>query len=937
MEPSEPHSSNVQRPSKYAFPFSYSGDSMLPKRKYSQCLVPEASHPLNYSNWGLRVPYADGENSLKKIKEDKFFHGVYRTCVHDQSGHFPVLSSNLTREERIQSDGHGGEREGVSVTYRNVLGFQGCPSRDRLASTSETHKLCTDTSFSSLGKAIDGPLSSYLADPMKNYTKCAVKSQRELREDGDMGDTPHLYPIDRCEIMHACSSKNVSSDVHEEPIVSTRTPSFGLRMKEPCTSLQSVPQSCVPGVFLNESMDGVLNRKHIDNMADRRTKSFNDSGSDYYSRFLEGSWREKRRFDNTYQKNSAAETQTYCQMRPNHDDALPGVAASELLTDDGLDYMHGGLSETRVSGIRADHCTNIRQMDGKDDRWIERRGLDDTYNRYTEVEPSRCWKGITFHDGNLHKVPTLERHNDDGYDYLHGCPSETHLSWIRTNRCKKFQEMQMNDDQWRERKRPDNFYNKYAGAEPPRYCEMRPLNDDRLHRVASSRLLSDGRPDYMLGCMSETVSRVRDDRCSRFEELEANDGQWREQRSVYSTFNNYPEVEPSRNYRRGPFHVNSLHRVAGSGLLTNDGSDYMRGRPSETCVSWTRTTSPSKWNRHNMKYHDDADQENEEEQGHHGPSIFHKYNDYNVYPDQHGFGIEQSAKDDAVLNHSKPICQPDLDENSEEFKRHVHSAFLRFSKLLNENPGKKKKYQEQGKAGSLTCSVCGRLSIEFVDTHSLVMHTYNSEQADLRAEHKGLHKALCVLMGWRQDIPPDDARSYQSLSLLEARANEEDLILWPPLIVVQNARVGKRKDGHWEGIGNPEMDELLRELGFGSGKSKALYGRDGHQGIILVKFLSTFAGFQEAERLHKYFEGHHRGRKKWLHVQSSSHTSQEIDDEDPDLVRIDKETKEKKRVLYGYIAIAGDLEKVDFDTRKRTLVKTRKDIETIAGSMGRSL
>lgn len=41
-----------------------------------------------------------------------------------------------------------------------------------------------------------------------------------------------------------------------------------------------------------------------------------------------------------------------------------------------------------------------------------------------------------------------------------------------------------------------------------------------------------------------------------------------------------------------------------------------------------------------------------------------------------------------------------------------------------------------------------RSSKEFPDMHSLIMHMYNPDKADLLVDHLGLHKALCVLMGW---------------------------------------------------------------------------------------------------------------------------------------------------------------------------------------------
>lgn len=54
-------------------------------------------------------------------------------------------------------------------------------------------------------------------------------------------------------------------------------------------------------------------------------------------------------------------------------------------------------------------------------------------------------------------------------------------------------------------------------------------------------------------------------------------------------------------------------------------------------------------------------------------------------------------------------------EESEEFKQLVQKAFLIFSKKLNENLSLRRKYQEQGKVGTLFCIVCGRRSGSFSD------------------------------------------------------------------------------------------------------------------------------------------------------------------------------------------------------------------------------
>jgi hypothetical protein len=92
------------------------------------------------------------------------------------------------------------------------------------------------------------------------------------------------------------------------------------------------------------------------------------------------------------------------------------------------------------------------------------------------------------------------------------------------------------------------------------------------------------------------------------------------------------------------------------------------------------------------------------------------------------------------------------------------------------------------------------------------MHTFNSDYADLRADHLGFHKALCVLMGWNHSKPPDNSKAYQYLSADEAEANQDDLITWPPLVIIHNTNTGKGRDGRMEGLGNKWMDNKLRGI-----------------------------------------------------------------------------------------------------------------------------
>ncbi|KAK9161016.1 hypothetical protein Syun_007357 [Stephania yunnanensis] len=251
----------------------------------------------------------------------------------------------------------------------------------------------------------------------------------------------------------------------------------------------------------------------------------------------------------------------------------------------------------------------------------------------------------------------------------------------------------------------------------------------------------------------------------------------------------------------------------------------------------------------------------------------------------------------------------------------LKKAFVHYAKLLNDNSTQKKVYLEDGKRGPLQCLTCGRASREFPDVHGLIMHAYNSH--DLRIDHLGLHKALCVLMGWNYTKVPDNSRAYQLLPSDEAQANKEDLVLWPPMVIIHNTMYGKDKDGRVEGIGNKAMDSKIRDLGFSGGKSRSLYGKDGHQGITLVKFAGDQSGLKEALRLADFFEKDNHGRKAWVRVEPT--LSGRDEENNVNLVKVDEKTGEKKRIFYGYLGTASDLEKLDFEGRKKAGIESRRE------------
>ncbi|KAJ8568452.1 hypothetical protein K7X08_027985 [Anisodus acutangulus] len=259
-------------------------------------------------------------------------------------------------------------------------------------------------------------------------------------------------------------------------------------------------------------------------------------------------------------------------------------------------------------------------------------------------------------------------------------------------------------------------------------------------------------------------------------------------------------------------------------------------------------------------------------------------------------------------------------ENSKDFKQLVQNAFFRFVRRLNETPAKRRKYSEQ--AGSLKCLVCGRDSEEFADSESLVHHALTSSKAGLRSQHLGLHKALCALMGWKSADAPKDSWVREKLSNAETVALKEDLIIWPPVVIIHNSSITSSNPDQCVVVSAEELESKLRDMGFGE-KAKVSRGKPANQSILMVKFSATLSGLEEAERLCDVYAHRKHGRAEFQRISSGHSGSGDDETKEPLTDKVGK-------ILYGYLGIAEDLDKVDFETKKRSSVRSRKQIKDIA-------
>ncbi|KAK7858558.1 hypothetical protein CFP56_011524 [Quercus suber] len=267
-------------------------------------------------------------------------------------------------------------------------------------------------------------------------------------------------------------------------------------------------------------------------------------------------------------------------------------------------------------------------------------------------------------------------------------------------------------------------------------------------------------------------------------------------------------------------------------------------------------------------------------------------------------------------------------EDSKEFKQLVQEAFLKYCKKLNVNPAVRRRYKEQGKAGSFFCIVCGKsYSKEFLDTQRLVTHAFMSHKVGLRSQHLGLHKAICVLLGWNTVVPQDTITwSPEVLPNAEAFAQKEDLILWPPLIVVHNISMSDSNPQKWKVVKVEEVEAFLREKGFIRGRIKVCLGRPSDKSVMVIKFLGTFTGLGDAEKLHQYFDENKRCRVDFERITSNNGKSSKSWDAG------NQGEKVEEHILYGYMGIAEDLDKVDYNTRKSCVIKSKMEIQDLANA-----
>jgi hypothetical protein len=200
----------------------------------------------------------------------------------------------------------------------------------------------------------------------------------------------------------------------------------------------------------------------------------------------------------------------------------------------------------------------------------------------------------------------------------------------------------------------------------------------------------------------------------------------------------------------------------------------------------------------------------------------------------------------------------------------------------------------------------------------LISHAYDTCKMGLKTKHLGFHKALCVMMGWNWHVAPDTTKTYHSMPDEEVNAMKDDLMLWPPVVIIHNSSIAtKAKATDAKIVSKEEIEGVLTEIGVACDKAKISHGRPANQSVFLVKFLPTISGFQEAMRIHEHFTVKSHGKEEFQHIKGGKGKK-------------DAPVDELEELLYAHIAVAEDLGYLDEETKKRCLVRSKNDIEAKA-------
>lgn len=73
------------------------------------------------------------------------------------------------------------------------------------------------------------------------------------------------------------------------------------------------------------------------------------------------------------------------------------------------------------------------------------------------------------------------------------------------------------------------------------------------------------------------------------------------------------------------------------------------------------------------------------------------------------------------------------------------------------------------------------------------------------AEHRGYARAICELMNFDM-VALDQVNKSTDRS---SKKPSDEIMVWPPVFVLENTRTEKGPDGQWKGVDEAELTEVL--------------------------------------------------------------------------------------------------------------------------------
>lgn len=70
------------------------------------------------------------------------------------------------------------------------------------------------------------------------------------------------------------------------------------------------------------------------------------------------------------------------------------------------------------------------------------------------------------------------------------------------------------------------------------------------------------------------------------------------------------------------------------------------------------------------------------------------------------------------------------------------------------------------------------------------------------AEHRGYARAICELMNF-------DMVALDQVKKSTSKKPTDEIMVWPPVLVLENTRTEKGPDGQWKGVDEAELTEVL--------------------------------------------------------------------------------------------------------------------------------